>query len=78
MKFIDDAIKESEERMEEKTPDKLSSNIDDDLIELIKEAKTNFHGYFYSNEAEDQKDDIRKQHEQHNLCGKVGIFCKYF
>ena len=41
MKFIDDAIKESEERMEEKTPDKLSSDIDDDLIELIKEAKTN-------------------------------------
>ena len=41
MKFIDDAIKESEQRMEEKTPEKLSSDIDDDLIELIKEAKTN-------------------------------------
>ena len=43
MKFIDDAIKESEQRMEEKTPDKLSSDIDDDLIELIKEAKTNIY-----------------------------------
>ena len=43
MKFIDDAIKESEQRMEEKTPEKLSSDIDDDLIELIKEAKTNIY-----------------------------------
>jgi cell division protein FtsZ len=43
VKFIDDAIKESEQRMEEKTPDKLSSDIDDDLIELIKEAKTNIY-----------------------------------
>jgi cell division protein FtsZ len=41
VKFIDDAIKESEQRMEEKTPEKLSSDIDDDLIELIKQAKTN-------------------------------------
>ena len=40
MKFIDDAIKESEQRMEEKAPDKLSSDIDDDLIEMIKGAKT--------------------------------------
>ncbi|WP_458457067.1 cell division protein FtsZ [Methanobrevibacter sp.] len=40
MKFIDDAIKESEQRMEEKTPDKLSSDIDDDLIEMIRGAKT--------------------------------------
>lgn len=41
MKFIDDAIKESEQRMEEKAPEKLSSDIDDDLIEMIKGAKTN-------------------------------------
>jgi cell division protein FtsZ len=41
VKFIDDAIKESEQRMEEKAPEKLSSDIDDDLIEMIKGAKTN-------------------------------------
>ena len=41
MKFIDDAIKESEQRMEEKAPEKLSSDIDDDLIEIIKGVKTN-------------------------------------
>ena len=40
MKFIDDAIKESEQRMEEKTPERISSNIDDDLMDLINEAKT--------------------------------------
>jgi len=41
VKFIDDAIKESEQRMEEKAPEKLSSDIDDDLIEIIKGVKTN-------------------------------------
>lgn len=41
MKFIDDAIKESEQRMEDKAPEKLSSDIDDDLIEIIKGVKTN-------------------------------------
>ena len=41
MKFIDDAIKESEQRMEEKTPDKLSSDIDDELIDIMKGVKTN-------------------------------------
>ena len=40
MKFIDDAIKESEQRMEEKELDELSSDIDDDLIEIIKGVKT--------------------------------------
>ena len=43
MKFIDDAIKESEQRMEEKAPEKLSSDIDDELIEMIKGAKTNIY-----------------------------------
>lgn len=43
MKFIDDAIKESEQRMEEKAPEKLSSDIDDDLIEIIKGVKTNIY-----------------------------------
>ena len=37
-----------------------------------------FCGRFCGNEAEDQKDDVRKQHEQHNLCGKIGIFRKHF
>ena len=41
MKFIDDAIKESEQRMEEKTPEKLSSDIDDELIDIMKGVKTN-------------------------------------
>ena len=41
MKFIDDAIKESEQRMEEKTQSNISSDIDDDLIEMIKGAQTN-------------------------------------
>ena len=40
MKFIDDAIKESEERMEEKAPKKISSDIDNDLIKLFKQNKT--------------------------------------
>ncbi|WP_405305890.1 cell division protein FtsZ [Methanobrevibacter sp.] len=41
MKFIDDAIKESEERMEENTPDNLSSDIDEELIGIMKGVKTN-------------------------------------
>ena len=41
MKFIDDAIKESEQRMEENAPEVLSSDIDEDLIEIIKGVKTN-------------------------------------
>ena len=41
MKFIDDAIKESEQRMEENTPKKLSSDIDDELTEIMKGVKTN-------------------------------------
>ena len=41
MKFIDDAIKESEERMEEKAPDILTSDIDDELIGIMKGVKTN-------------------------------------
>ena len=41
MKFIDDAIKESEQRMEEKTSEKLSSDIDDELIDIMKGVKTN-------------------------------------
>ena len=40
MKFIDDAIKESEQRMEEKTPDKLASDIDDELIKIMDGVKT--------------------------------------
>ena len=41
MKIIDDAIKESEQRMEENAPDKISSNIDDELINIMKGVKTN-------------------------------------
>ena len=41
MKFIDDAIKESEQRMEEKQPEKISSDIDEDLINIIQGVKTN-------------------------------------
>ena len=41
MKFIDDAIKESEQRMEEKVPEKISSDIDEDLINIIKGVRTN-------------------------------------
>ena len=41
MKFIDDAIKESEQRMEENTPDNLSSDIDEELIDIMKGVKTN-------------------------------------
>ena len=41
MQFIDDAIKESEQRMEENAPEVLSSDIDEDLMEIIKGVKTN-------------------------------------
>ena len=41
MKFIDDAIKESEQRMEEKAPENISSDIDEELIGIIKGVKTN-------------------------------------
>ncbi|KZX11299.1 cell division protein FtsZ [Methanobrevibacter oralis] len=41
MKFIDDAIKESEERMEETSPESFSSDIDEELIGMINNAKTN-------------------------------------
>ena len=41
MKFIDDAIKESEQRMEENAPDNLNSDIDDELINIMKGVKTN-------------------------------------
>ena len=41
MKFIDDAIKESEQRMEEKAPEKLSSDIDEELIGIMQGVKTN-------------------------------------
>ena len=41
MKFIDDAIKESEERMEENTPDNISSDIDEELIGIMQGVKTN-------------------------------------
>ena len=43
MKFIDDAIKESEQRMEENTPDNLSSDIDEELIGIMKGVKTNIY-----------------------------------
>ena len=43
MKFIDDAIKESEQRMEEKVPEKISSDIDEDLINIIQDVKTNIY-----------------------------------
>jgi len=41
VKFIDDAIKESEQRMEEKAPDNIASDIDEELINIIKGVKTN-------------------------------------
>jgi cell division protein FtsZ len=41
VKIIDDAIKESEQRMEEKQPEKISSDIDEDLISIIQGVKTN-------------------------------------
>ena len=40
MKFIDDAIKESEQRMEEKAPAKISSDIDEELITIMDGVKT--------------------------------------
>lgn len=41
MKFIDDAIKESEKRMESKSPEKISADLDDELIELMNKSKAN-------------------------------------
>jgi cell division protein FtsZ len=41
VKFIDDAIKESEQRMEEKAPEKISSDIDEDLITIMQGVRTN-------------------------------------
>jgi cell division protein FtsZ len=41
VKFIDDAIKESEKRMEKTAPEKISADIDDELIDLIKKSKAN-------------------------------------
>ena len=41
MKFIDDAIKESEQRMEDNTPKKISSDIDEELISIMDGVKTN-------------------------------------
>ncbi len=43
MKFIDDAIKESEQRMEEKETSNLVSDIDKELGEIIKGIKTNIY-----------------------------------
>ena len=40
MKFIDDAIKESEQRMEENTPEHVSSDIDEELMNIIKGTET--------------------------------------
>ena len=41
MKFIDDAIKESEKRIERKTPDKYSSDIDDELQGIMARNEAN-------------------------------------
>lgn len=41
MKFIDDAIKESEERIEKKSPKKFPSDVDDELKELMDHNKAN-------------------------------------
>ncbi|MCC7553304.1 MAG: cell division protein FtsZ [Methanobacteriaceae archaeon] len=41
MKFIDDAIKESEKRMETSSPDKISADLDDELIALMDKSKAN-------------------------------------
>lgn len=41
MKFIDDAIKESEKRIERKTPDKHSSDIDDELQGIMARNEAN-------------------------------------
>lgn len=39
MKFIDDAIKESEKRMESEHPDRVSAELDDELISIIEESR---------------------------------------
>ena len=41
MKFIDDAIKESEKRMNDNPKDKITSDIDDELIKLMQNSKAN-------------------------------------
>jgi cell division protein FtsZ len=41
VKFIDDAIKESEKRMETSSPDKISADLDDELIALMDKSKAN-------------------------------------
>lgn len=41
MKFIDDAIKESEKRMEKQSPEKISADLDDELIALMDKSKAN-------------------------------------
>lgn len=43
MKFIDDAIKESEKRMEKKAPEKLPSDVDSELIDIINSNKANIY-----------------------------------
>lgn len=43
MKFIDDAIKESEKRMERKTPEKISADIDDELIDIMNRNEANIY-----------------------------------
>ena len=41
MKFIDDAIKESEKRMETKSPEKIAADLDEELISLMEKSKAN-------------------------------------
>ncbi|MCF0227149.1 MAG: cell division protein FtsZ [Methanobrevibacter sp.] len=43
MKFIDDAIKESEKRMENKPPEKVSADVDDDLKKIMGRNKANIY-----------------------------------
>ncbi len=43
MKFIDDAIKESEKRMERKPPEKISADIDDELIDIMNRNEANIY-----------------------------------
>lgn len=43
MKFIDDAIKESEKRMEKKAPEKFPSDIDDELKGIMDNNKANIY-----------------------------------
>lgn len=43
MKFIDDAIKESEKRREQESPERISSDIDEELGNIIKRNKANIY-----------------------------------